>query len=372
MTEAQLRQQFVNAAITWLGCNESDGSHKPIVDIYNSIRPLPVGYTLKYTDSWCAGYVSAVAQELGLTDIVLPECSCSRMIALYKKVSGYHKGNDYTPSPGDVIMYCWDGDGSPEHTGIVVECNGSTLTVIEGNKSDAVGYRSISKTNSQIIGYCLPDFASKAASYNDDNYFIWSYLMNEIGNAYGVAALMGNLEAESNLCPYRVQGDFSSGYATSKAYTQDVDNGVISESEFVNNGPGGGGYGLAQWTYKSRKQALYNLYVGGGYPSIGDLTLALDYLIFELNSDYSGVLRVLKNATSVREASDKVLHDFENPADQSTAVEEKRASMGQAWYDRYAGGTPDPGPDPEPDTPWQPIGNKMSLLLLVAASRRSS
>lgn len=200
---------------------------------------------------------------------------------------------------------------------------------------------------------------------------IWDYLMDVIGNEYGVAGLMGNLEAESGLHSDRVQGDIPySSY--SKEYTAKVDSGEISEHDFVHNGPGGGGYGLAQWTYYSRKQALYDRYQNGNYPSIGDLTLGLDHLYYELQASYSGVLNTLKTATSIRVASDSVLHNFEKPADQSTAVEEKRESMGQAWYDKYAGSSPgDPGDDdPVTPTPEPVKRKKMSFLLMMAATRR--
>ena len=82
MTEHQLRALVVETAKEYLGCKESDGSHKKIIDLYNSQKPLPVGYKVTYTDAWCATFVSAMAVKLGLTDIILPECSCSRMIAL--------------------------------------------------------------------------------------------------------------------------------------------------------------------------------------------------------------------------------------------------------------------------------------------------
>lgn len=168
MTEQQLRAQFVETAKTYLGCKESDGSHKKIIDLYNSQKPLPVGYKVSYTDYWCATFVSAVAVKLGLTDIILPECSCSRMIALYQKAGRWTENDAYVPNPGDLIMYDWqdsgvgDNMGAPDHVGIVVGVAGSTITVIEGNKSDAVGYRELKVNGLYIRGYCLPDFASKA------------------------------------------------------------------------------------------------------------------------------------------------------------------------------------------------------------------
>ena len=182
---------------------------------------------------------------------------------------------------------------------------------------------------------------------------IWNFLLSKIGNEYGVAGLMGNLQQESGLYPNRVQGDIPySSYSVE--YTRQVDNGTISEYDFVNNGPNGGGYGLAQWTYPPRKQALYDMYQTG-YSSIGSIDLALEYLWYELQTSYKGVLNVLKSATSVRVASDSVLHDFENPKDQSETVEEYRASLGEAFYNQFSGGgTVDPDPEPEPDPDPEP------------------
>ncbi len=165
---------------------------------------------------------------------------------------------------------------------------------------------------------------------------IWNLLFTYIQNEYGVAALMGNLQAESGLYPDRVQGDIPySSY--SKEYTAKVDSGAISENDFVNNGPNGGGYGLAQWTFYTRKQALYDMWKDGGYSSIGSVELACAYLIHELETTYTGVLSVLKTAEDVRTASDSVLHDFESPADQSESVEELRESLGTEIFSTFTG-----------------------------------
>ena len=183
---------------------------------------------------------------------------------------------------------------------------------------------------------------SSDTTTTDHSRTIWDYFMVKINNEFGVAGLMGNLHAESLLHPDIVQGDIP--YSSfSKEYTSNVDSGVISEYDFVHNGPNGGGYGLAQWTYSTRKQALYDMWKSGGYSSIGSIELALDYLWYELENDFTGVLSVLKTATSIREASDKVLHDFESPADQSETVELKRADNSQYFYNRYATGSDSEG-----------------------------
>ena len=208
-----------------------------------------------------------------------------------------------------------------------------------------------------------------------DKTYIWGALLSDIGNEYGVAGLMGNLQAESGLIPYRVQGDFSDGYSESISYTSKVDSGEISEYDFVNNGPGGGGYGLAQWTYYTRKQALYNMKQSGGYSSIGSVELACAYLLYELKNDYPSVYNTLKNATSIRVASDCVLHDFESPADQSESVEILRESLGTALYNELSGSPPidpdNPPVDPDdPDTPIIRIKSKKKKFNFVLFNQR--
>lgn len=168
MTESQIRQKVVSTAKAWIGYNEADGSHKQIIDLYNSHKPLARGYKLQYGDAWCAGFVSAVAIKLGLTDIMPTEVGVGEMIKLYQRLGRWKESDSYLPKPGDVIMYAWGDSGAGDcqigasHVGIVVSCDGKTITVIEGNKANAVGYREIAVNGRYIRGFGLPDYASKA------------------------------------------------------------------------------------------------------------------------------------------------------------------------------------------------------------------
>jgi len=172
MTEKELREKVVSIAKSYLGCKESDGSHKKIIDIYNSVTPLPSSYKVTYSDAWCATYVTAIGIKSGLSDIILKECSCQRMIALYKKAGRWIENDTYTPQKGDIIFYDWDdngvGDntGHSDHVGIVVEVNGTSLKIIEGNMDNAVGYRNIKVNGKYIRGYGIPNYASNATSTN--------------------------------------------------------------------------------------------------------------------------------------------------------------------------------------------------------------
>lgn len=161
---------------------------------------------------------------------------------------------------------------------------------------------------------------------------IWDYLKSKGLSDYGVAGLMGNLYAESGLLPNNLQntGNKKLGM-TDDEYVAAVDNG--SYQNFVRDSQG---FGLAQWTYWSRKEALLAFAKAAG-ASIGDLDMQLNFLWKELSESYRVVLSVLVNASSVLEASNSVLFDFERPANQGESVQAKRASYGQVYYDKYAG-----------------------------------
>ena len=159
---------------------------------------------------------------------------------------------------------------------------------------------------------------------------IWDFLFEKIKNKYGVAGLIGNLYAESGLNPQNLQNTYEKKLDfTDKTYTQAVDDG--SYTNFIKDSAG---YGLAQWTYWTRKEKLYN-FAKSENKSIGDLMMQLNFLWKELQG-YSTVLKVLESATSIIEASDIVLTKFEKPANQSSSVKTKRQSYAQKFYNQFA------------------------------------
>ena len=181
-------------------------------------------------------------------------------------------------------------------------------------------------TNNKIDTSAVKDTAA-------DPKVIWDYFKAKGLNDFGIAGLMGNLYAESGLKPTNLQNTYEKklGY-TDAEYTAAVDQGKYTN--FVKDSAG---YGLAQWTYWSRKQNLLD-FAQSKNKSIGDLHMQLDFLYKELSEGYkNSVLKVLCEAKSVLEASNSVLLKFERPADQSTTVQNKRAGFGQTYYDKYAG-----------------------------------
>lgn len=165
-----LRSKVVEQAKAWLGRNEADGSHKKIIDIYNSHKPHPRGYAMTYTAPWCATTVSAVAITLGYTKIIPVECSCTKMIELLKKIDSWEENDAYVPKPGDILFYDWDDNGvgentnGPEHVGIVEKVVGNTITVIEGNYKNSVDRRPIEVNGIYIRGYGVPKYDAEPSA----------------------------------------------------------------------------------------------------------------------------------------------------------------------------------------------------------------
>jgi hypothetical protein len=168
MTELELRERVVAQALEWLGYNETNRWFEIIIDVYNNCSPLPRGYRMTYNDPWCATFLSAVAILCGVNDIMPCECSCDVMISLYKAMGRWCEDDGYIPQPGDPVFYDWQDDGAgdctggSDHVGLVENCDGKTITVIEGNAGDAVARRTLAVNGRYIRGYGLPDYASIA------------------------------------------------------------------------------------------------------------------------------------------------------------------------------------------------------------------
>lgn len=162
--EAALRNGIVKRAESYLGYNETDGSHKEILAIYNAHEPLAMGYEVQENDSWCAAFVSAMAVQEQLTDIIPTECGCERQIGLFQALGRWEEDDNAIPLPGDLIYYDWDttmpgeNSGWSDHVGLVVGTKWPFVKVIEGNKDDSVTYRVILLGDIRIRGYGMPAY----------------------------------------------------------------------------------------------------------------------------------------------------------------------------------------------------------------------
>ena len=157
-------QDVVNLAQAYIDCNEADGSHRQIIDGYNSHRPLARGYTVQYHDSWCDTFVSFLFIRLNAVDIIGgTECGVEEHVKLFQKAGIWIEDGTITPLPGDIIVFNWDdntqpNDGYSDHIGIVESVGGGKIVTIEGNYSDAVKRRVLSVGDGNIRGYARPKY----------------------------------------------------------------------------------------------------------------------------------------------------------------------------------------------------------------------
>lgn len=185
------RKEIVSQMQSWVGLKESNGSHKKIIDLYNTLDPLPVGYKLKYTDAWCAGTVSAAAQVCKATDIIPVECSCPRMITKAQKMGIWVEKDSHVPQAGDIILYDWndtgsgDNTGSADHVGIVEKIAGKTITVIEGNYSNAVKRRTLKVNGKYIRGYIVPKYKAEEIKVESPEKYTKEQFIRDIQKACG-------------------------------------------------------------------------------------------------------------------------------------------------------------------------------------------
>ncbi|MDE5884499.1 MAG: hypothetical protein K2H29_05405 [Oscillospiraceae bacterium] len=161
---------------------------------------------------------------------------------------------------------------------------------------------------------------------------IWDKLKSAGLTDAGAAGLMGNLYAESALNPQNLQNSYekSLGY-TDESYTKAVDNGT-----YANFSKDCAGYGLAQWTFRTRKANLLAFAKKSG-KSIGDLGMQLDFLLQELQTDYKDLFAELKSSQNPDTVTKSVMIQFENPADQSQSAITTRATYSRKFYNQYAG-----------------------------------
>ncbi|MBR0161905.1 MAG: N-acetylmuramoyl-L-alanine amidase [Oscillospiraceae bacterium] len=180
-----------------------------------------------------------------------------------------------------------------------------------------------------------PTPPSVSAETEDNAKAIWDRLYAAIQNPYGTAGVMGNFMAESSLRANNLQNSYEKSLGMKdEQYTAAVDNG--SYTNFIQDKAG---YGLYQATYWSIKESLLN-YARANGKSIGDRDMQVDHFLKMMKEEYTAIWKVLTTAKTVREASDAVLLKFERPADQSEAVQVKRAGYGEEFLNKYGVMTP--------------------------------
>lgn len=141
--------KYSEYAALFIGVKQGSTKHKKIIDTYNQIKPLPRGYKVKYTDNWCAAFVSFILKSCGCKKNVF-ECGAQKMCDRFKKLKLLLE--DITKGKAnDIIFYDWQNNNWIDHVGIISNTSGNYYDVIEGNKNKRVETRHVKKTDPHII-----------------------------------------------------------------------------------------------------------------------------------------------------------------------------------------------------------------------------
>ena len=166
------RLEYALTAARWLGTREGSAEHRRILEVYNSIRPLPRGYAVKESDAWCAAFVSAAAVMAGVAHLLPLECSCVLFVEQAMDMGIWQERDDYVPQIGELVLYNWDARGSgvdtgaPDHVGVGIGAETGELLGGEGNYSNAVKLRQLPVNDGRIRGFVCPKFEEGTMHYH--------------------------------------------------------------------------------------------------------------------------------------------------------------------------------------------------------------
>ena len=157
------RDRVLRAAASLVGVRGGTAAHRQLVNDYNSVKPLPVGYAVKTTDDWCDIFVTTVFQREGLSGLIGRECGVERHIQIFKRLGIWNEDGTTTPKAGDIITFNWDqnsqqNNGFADHIGIVESVSNGIIHTIEGNSNNQVRRNTYRIGHGNIRGFATPRY----------------------------------------------------------------------------------------------------------------------------------------------------------------------------------------------------------------------
>ena len=161
--------------------------------------------------------------------------------------------------------------------------------------------------------------------------YVYSKCANAGMTKAGIYALLANLQKESLFIPNNLEDTANRILGmTDEQYTAAVDRGTYSR--FVEDGFG---YGLFQVTYGPRKKMFLDLVRKKG-GSIGDYTIQVEYILWELPAYFPGVWKLLCTSDDVKACTWELLDKWENPKEKVNNMTE-RYGYAIEWQQYFSG-----------------------------------
>lgn len=282
-------ETYLDVWRSWLGYSEANGKYKQIIDLYNSHKPLARGYAVQYNDEWCDTTVSAAAIKAGMTDLIGTECGCEEHVKIFKTKGIWNEDGTITPKLGDIIVYSWRKAAQPnnaysDHIGVVESVQNGTVTVIEGNKNESVGRRTIPVGWGYIRGYASPKYDGATGSGSAGTVESTDGSLSRGSKGSAVKTMQTMLIAVGYSCGgYGADGDFGNDtdsalrkFQVANELVADGIYGPLSKAKleevyktYKNSSSSGGLNEEPQWTGKVTADVLnVRVYAGTKYPNI--------------------------------------------------------------------------------------------------------
>lgn len=268
-----------------------------------------------------------------------------------------YRADEIAPQPGDIVCAARSNSGATydnigdsthraTHCDVVVERRPGSVRVIGGNVGNTVGAKTLrlrpdgklDLTGNQSTLFAVircggsapsgrltgpPPSPRPGRSLEERVRRVMHLLTTQHGYPVASAAgVVGNLMAESQVIPNRIEGSREATPMRAQDFSgtvRDFTPEEVRDRDFASRrGPRLPGVGLAQWTSRARREGLFRHTYRGARPGaaiLDDLDAQVDYLVSELRQSYRQVDAVLRRAgTTVDQASDVVLLRFEIPA----------------------------------------------------------
>ena len=153
MTVEEAKKKLVEVAKSQVGYHEGANNYNKYAEDPRITKLY--GWDVQ-NQPWCCTFVNwcflDAFGDIGAKMTYGGSAACANQANLYRQ----HQAFKTTPELGDQIFF-YSGGGI-NHTGIVVEVNGSAIRTVEGNYSDGVSLCSYTVGNSKIAGYGRPDW----------------------------------------------------------------------------------------------------------------------------------------------------------------------------------------------------------------------
>lgn len=288
-TAKQTAEAYLDVWRSWLGYSEANGKFKQIIDLYNSHKPLARGYEVQYNDEWCDTTVSAAAIKAAMTNLIGTECGCEEHVKIFKSKGIWNEDGTITPKPGDIIVYSWRKVSQPnnaysDHIGVAESVQNGTITVIEGNKNESVGRRTIPVGWGYIRGYASPKYDGATGSGSTGTAESTDGSLSRGSKGSAVKAMQTMLIAVGYSCGgYGADGDFGNDtdsalrkFQAANGLVADGIYGPLSKAKlevvyktYKNSSSSGGLNEKPKWTGKVTADVLnVRVYAGTKYPNI--------------------------------------------------------------------------------------------------------